>query len=514
MVVRQELPQLPAGARPIPFLFGDLRQEGAWTCVARGLRRELGGPFERRLRPGRVARLHQRLAELQLADEVAGGRRRTDLERRDVVGTRRGRRRIRHRAAERAVPLVDERLEGRVDGIDTAAERLGERHSVRGAVGIGEQQRPESLVAVDFDQVLHDQRRLEIRQRQALGPLEGVRQALHAKRLPECELMRVLERQLAAPGRLAAVLLENRDAFRQPARHPELRELQRVDVGELVPEGGLPAELPGLSRPGRIHRDDAAEARAESAHQAGQPERAHGKVVVQRKHLDQDRSARREAVARRERLVRLGSQRHSVRLEYGGFFLRELEDEVAGLHDLERVDPVEDVEQVLGERSALVEIPRALERAARGFLVARPHEVQAEVEVRLRVVCIEGGGLSRQLGRFVEPVAPRRLLTGRAIAERRPRVDFAHACDGGLDRCGPALFVCERNPQCGFFDGSRPHRGEAIERLSGGGKILGLERALGGQPQNAGMIGRQLARGLERRFGRFRTAVCHLVQCA
>ena len=64
---------------------------------------------------------------------------------------------------------------------------------------------------------------------------------------------------------------------------------KRDDVGQLVPERRLPAER--SRRPGTrgVERHDAAEAGAERADHAGQPEVAHGEVVVVREDLDEDR---------------------------------------------------------------------------------------------------------------------------------------------------------------------------------------------------------------------------------
>ena len=148
-----------------------------------------------------------------------------------------------------------------------------------------------------------------------------------------------LERQLPAPRRLPPIFLVHRDAFGQPSRHAVLGQLQRVHVRQFVPQRGLPAEVARRPRARRIHGDDAAEARAERAHAVPRsPMRAHGKLVVDRKHFDQDRPFGREAVARAERLARLLGQRHRVGLEHGGLGLLELEDEVAGRDGLERVD--------------------------------------------------------------------------------------------------------------------------------------------------------------------------------
>ena len=65
-----------------------------------------------------------------------------------------------------------------------------------------------------------------------------------------------------------APLLVDRHALGQPARHALLRELQREDVGQLVPQRRLPAEGARRPRARRVERHDAAEAGAERADQA------------------------------------------------------------------------------------------------------------------------------------------------------------------------------------------------------------------------------------------------------
>ena len=85
--------------------------------------------------------------------------------RRQVVGDR-ALAAARHRTGQRAVPLVDERLERRVDVVDAPAERLGERLRVLGAGRVRGEQRAQPCFAVELDQMLDDQRRLEVRERQ------------------------------------------------------------------------------------------------------------------------------------------------------------------------------------------------------------------------------------------------------------------------------------------------------------------------------------------------------------
>ena len=109
-----------------------------------------------------------------------------------------------------------------------------------------------------------------------------------------------------------AALFVDRNAFGQPARDALLRHLQRDDVRELVPQRRLPGEVARRLGARRVHADDAAEARAERADQAGQAEVADREVVVDRKDLDEDRPLRRELVGRGQLLERLVRQRDGV----------------------------------------------------------------------------------------------------------------------------------------------------------------------------------------------------------
>ena len=107
----------------------------------------------------------------------------------------------------------------------------------------------------------------------------------------------------------AALLLVDRDAFGQPARHALIRHLQRDDVRQLVPQRRFPLELAG--RP-RVAANPSSTTRPKQAPSApimpGRPSVAHGEVVVLREDLDEDRPLRRELVSRRQRLRAPGAR--------------------------------------------------------------------------------------------------------------------------------------------------------------------------------------------------------------
>src|SRR6185503_8012118 len=151
-------------------------------------------------------------------------------------------------------------------------------------------------------------------------------QLLHAEVPATGESGGERQRVFASPRRLASMFFVDRDALCQPPRYAVLRHLQRVDVRELVPQRGLPAELAGFARRGRVHHHDLAETCAQRALEAGEAHRPYGKVVVLLKDFDEDRTLRREAIAGGECLTRLLGEWNRVGAKDRGFVLRKLED--------------------------------------------------------------------------------------------------------------------------------------------------------------------------------------------
>ena len=93
-------------------------------------------------------------------------------------------------------------------------------------------------------------------------------------------------------------------------------------------------------------RDHAAETGAERANHPGQSDVSDREVVVAREDLDENRSARRELVASRQRRQRLMGDRHRLILQHRRFVLAEAEDEVAVTDRLELVERIHEPEQI------------------------------------------------------------------------------------------------------------------------------------------------------------------------
>src|SRR6185503_2961562 len=95
---------------------------------------------------------------------------------------------------------------------------------------------------------------------------------------------------------------------------------------------------------------------------AWQSERAHRKIVVDRKNLDEDWPLRREAIFRRERLDRLLRERHRVLAQHRSLVRVELQDDVPFLELDELVELVEERQQVPGDLVVRIDLKRPVER--------------------------------------------------------------------------------------------------------------------------------------------------------
>ncbi len=237
---------------------------------------------------------------------------------------------------------------------------------------------------------------------------------------------------------MGAALFVFGDAFGQPSRHALIRHLQRDDVAELVPERGFPLEVARRTRLRRVERDHAAETRAQRADHAGQAERPDGEIVVLGEHLDQDGPLRRELVLGRHRAERLVRERDGVFLEDRGFFLAQLDDQIAVANGLELVERVEQAERVERDDIVRVDLERGFERRTRLGLVARAEQLRAEVGERARVVgrqrqrpcasappLLRTGSYARRVRR---PRGTRRRDSARWPAPWRPRLRTPVAC--------------------------------------------------------------------------------------
>ena len=263
--------------------------------------------------------------------------------------------------------------------------------------------------------MLDDQRALVVRERYRLRILERGVQILQLQRLAAIEQAGEHQIHVAAPLGPRALLLVLRDAFGEPPRHALVRHLQRDHVPELVPQRRFPLEIARRARLRRVHRDDAAEADAEGADHAGQAERAHGEVVVAREDLDENRTARRELVARRHRVERLVREGDRVLLQHRRLVLVHAQDQIAVAHGDELIEAIHHLQEVVGERVVRVGLERRLERRARARLVARAQQLDAEIGERAVVLRVERERAPRELHRFVEAIVVRGELAGRQV---------------------------------------------------------------------------------------------------
>ena len=217
--------------------------------------------------------------------------------------------------------------------------------------------------AVGVDEVLDDERRLVIRERDHAWIAEPFVQVGKLEQLVLAERLRERHVHLAAPFEPRAAFLEHRGSLAEPAWQPVVRHLQRDDVRHLVPQRRAPVEFTRRPRLRRVHRHDAAEARAQRAEHAGQAQRADREVVVAREHFDQQRPLRRELPALAERGERLSRQLRHVFPHHRRLFSGHPNHHVAGGDRLEGVELVQHLEQVVGHHVPGIDPERRL-----GFL--------------------------------------------------------------------------------------------------------------------------------------------------
>src|SRR5687767_11265691 len=99
-----------------------------------------------------------------------------------------------------------------------------------------------------------------------------IRDRLHFSVHNELTILRI---DLFAPAQISTALLVNRNAFTQPPRHFVLRQVQRHDMTELVPQNGLPIHV---MRGRTIRRDHIPKANTEIAFAARHSESTHREI--------------------------------------------------------------------------------------------------------------------------------------------------------------------------------------------------------------------------------------------
>ena len=228
--------------------------------------------------------------------------------------------------------------------------------------------------------------------------------------------------------------------------------------------------VPGGRALGRIDRHNATEARAERANHAGQPQVTNGEVVVVREDLDENRAGRREVVAGRQRRERVLGERDGIFAEDWRLVAMHFQDEIAIANGDELIQLVQHLEQVVGNPIERIGAKRAIESAPRAWLVARTHQMHAEIARRVTVGLIQRQRFLRKRHRLVEAVVARRLLGRHAVDLSVHRIDREHLCDLGVEAglVVPHVRHCPENRmrlETGRVDGK--HLGQLLPRLVG-----------------------------------------------
>ena len=444
-----------------------------------GQRHERGRALERLHRLVRLPGLAQRGAERHLHREAARAgvgnrlhRRQRELEELlDALG-------YHHRAAHRAEHPLDRLIEAGLHLIEVGVERGLERLIGVDPLRVGAHELVQCGIAIRVDDVLDQQGGLVVRKRDRLRTRKRGVEIAQLQRLAAVQHAGEGDVHLATPLGARLFLLVDGDAFGEPARDPLVRHLQRDDVRELVPHRRFPLELAARPGIGRVHDDDAAETDAQRADHARQAERADGEVVLLRKDLDQDRPARRELVARRERAERLVRERHRILAQDRRLVRVEPHHNVAVADRDVLVDLVHHVQLVLGDPVERIRLECRLERDARARLVAGAEEVRAEVGLRAEVARVERQGPARQLDRFVEPVVARGQIARHAIDLAVPRRDRQRFGGFGLEILRLVFDVGERRAQRDRVEARRVHDQCLVERLPRLVVLVGVGRFL------------------------------------
>ncbi len=318
---------------------------------------------------------------------------------------------------------------------DSPPHRLVDRH----ALGKRAHQRLQGRLAARHHQVVDQQRRFVVRERDGLARHEAAIEIGQRDDLAALERVGKAQLHLATPLGTRALLLEHRDALGEPARDAVVRHLQRDDVRHLVPQRGLPVEGARRPRPRRVERHHASEAGAERSDHARQADVAHGEVVVLGKDLDQDAAVDGVPVPRGQRVERLARQRQRVLAQDRRLVGMQPQRHHAVVGGLEPLEVVEQPEQVVGDDVVRIGTKRRVERDARAWLVAGAQQVHAEVGRRADVAGFDLERLARQAGRRVEAVVPRGLRAGEPVDVAVARVDGQHGADQRVEVRGPVV---------------------------------------------------------------------------
>ena len=245
--------------------------------------------------------------------------------------------------------------------------------------------------AVGLGQVVDDERALMVGDHHAVGTVgtrEGWVQVRDAPEIPALQREVELAVVLALPLRVRDVRFVLGQPLREPARDAVLRELDREDVAEFVPEHLLPVCLAAGGR----HRGDQLAKAGPLRLEPRQADGPHRVMLALGEELDGDRVPGREAVFLAVEVPRLLHEWRDVMREDRRLLLVHQEAEVAaGDRDiLLRDHLLEEGEEVVVHHVEGIAVPCLAERRQALLLQAQAQVAAAERYQRALVVRIDG----------------------------------------------------------------------------------------------------------------------------
>jgi hypothetical protein len=187
---------------------------------------------------------------------------------------------------------------------------------------------------------------------------------------------------------------------------------------------------------------------------------------VLRKYLDQDWAGRVEAVLRRQRLHRILRERNRILAQHGRFVAMHLEHEIAVPYGDELIERVEQRQEIVRDHIERIGAKRAIEGAAGAWLVARAHQVHAEIRRRACIGWIERQRLFCERRRLLESIMACRLLRGRPIDLAVRGIDLKDLRNLRIERRAIVAHVRHRGDQGLRFQIRRIDRERFVQLLA------------------------------------------------
>jgi hypothetical protein len=273
----------------------------------------------------------------------------------------------------------------------------------------------------------------------------------------------------------------------EPSRHVVLRQLDREDVPELVPEDVPPIERLALRAHGR---DDVAEADPLDA-DVRKAARADAEVLAVEVELDGNGGGRREHVVHLHRAPCLSEHARHVALEDGllAFGVADLEDALLlariGLRD---PPPVQHLERVVDADVEVVALPGLLERLHAFRLVAGAGLREPELRPGLAVPRIERHGVLHHRDDVVVAVLPVGELGDRGVRVAVFLVPREHLALGGLEAGLVVREEARRRAQAEELELARVDREPRVDRGVRRREVHVAERDPGPHRVGAGVL--------------------------